>query len=96
LFSTTIEDIPLADLKKGKVSTTGGTNISPVTAHMIKHKVKKAVFLTDGFVGSVPGEHQRKLRKLGTRINTVLTHGGRNEFAQVLKGKIYKLPLLTV
>lgn len=94
LFSTTIEDIPLSDLKKGKVSSTGGTNISPVTEHMIKHKVNKAVFITDGLVGSVCGEHQLKLRKLGTRINTVLTHGGRDEFTRGLKGKVFKLPLL--
>lgn len=94
LFSTTIEDIPLADLKKGKVSTTGGTNISPVTAHMIKHKVQKAVFITDGIVGSVPGEHQLKLKKLGTRINTVLTYGGRGDFTHPLTGKVFNLPLL--
>lgn len=94
LFSTAIDDISLSDLKEGKVSSTGGTDISLVTGHMIEHKIDKAVFITDGLVGNVPAEHQLELRKLGTRVNTVLTYGGRGDFARSLNGKVFNLPLL--
>lgn len=51
LFSTEVHDISLPDLRTGKCCTTGGTSIECVAAHMHRHRVRRAVLLTDGFVG---------------------------------------------
>jgi hypothetical protein len=51
LFSTKVDDISLAALKSGKLSSTGGTDIECVARHLELHKITRAVILTDGFVG---------------------------------------------
>jgi hypothetical protein len=51
LFSTKVEDIPLADLRSGKVSSTGGTDIECLAKHIQANKIARALILTDGFVG---------------------------------------------
>jgi hypothetical protein len=51
LFSTVVHDLSLRDLRRGKCRTTGGTSIECVAAHMRLHRVRRAVLLTDGFVG---------------------------------------------
>ncbi len=57
LFSTRIADITLAELKAGKCQTTGGTDIVCVARHMAKHQVKRALIITDGWVGAPGGQH---------------------------------------
>ncbi len=52
LFSTIVSDVTLAELADGKVNSTGGTSISCVVAHMQAHKVRRAVVVTDGLVGT--------------------------------------------
>jgi hypothetical protein len=54
LFSTKIAEVELRELGRGVVKSTGGTSIECVAAHMHQHGVRRAVVVTDGFVGK-PG-----------------------------------------
>ena len=54
LFSTRIDDIDLRQLARGVRVTTGGTDIAPVTRHALDHRVTRALFVTDGWVGERP------------------------------------------
>lgn len=54
LFSTQIANVSLRELCNGVVKSTGGTSIECVAAHMHQHGVRRAVIVTDGFVGT-PG-----------------------------------------
>jgi hypothetical protein len=91
LFSTEISDIRARRLSKGDVNTTFGTDIDCVTQHIIDEGVKTAVIITDGWVGRIPAQHQRELKKRNVRINTVLTHGGDSRFAEQLRGRTFEL-----
>ena len=53
-FSTEVADVTVAELRRGVCRTTGGTSIECVANHMIRHKVKRALIVTDGYVGT-PG-----------------------------------------
>lgn len=57
LFSTIIADVSLEGLRRGECNTTGGTDIACVAAHMAANGVKRAVLITDGFVGPPRGRH---------------------------------------
>ena len=76
LFSTKVADITVRDLRSGKCESTGGTDIACVADHMSKHKVRRAVLVTDGWVGLPQGEHKQVLQSarlavayLGNNIN---------------------------
>ncbi len=76
LFSTRIADITLAELKAGKCQTTGGTDIVCVARHMAKHQVKRALIITDGWVGAPGGQHLATLTQaklavayIGSQVN---------------------------
>jgi hypothetical protein len=57
LFSNHIADISLAQLRSGVCITTGGTDIDCVARHIDTHKVRRALFITDGWVGEAKGQH---------------------------------------
>jgi len=57
LFSNHIADISLAQLRSGVCITTGGTDIDCVARHIDTHKVRRALFITDGWVGKPIGRH---------------------------------------
>ena len=61
LFSTKINEISFKELQQGICKTTGGTDIGCVAAHIAKHRVRRAVLLTDGFVGRARGSHEQAL-----------------------------------
>lgn len=94
LFSTEIDDINLEQLRRGVRFSTGGTDISPVTAHAIKHRVQRALFVTDGWVGTVPDEHARTLRERRTRFAVALTQQDLSGFASALDARVWQLPRL--
>jgi hypothetical protein len=54
-FSTRVADHSLADLAAGRVSSTWGTDIGCVAEHARRHGVKRAVLITDGYVGRARG-----------------------------------------
>ena len=53
LFSTTVEDVTLEELRSGVCRTTGGTSLEEVAAHAEKNKVRRALVVTDGNVGAI-------------------------------------------
>jgi hypothetical protein len=61
LFSTQVADISLAELRRGVCKTTGGTSIACVANHMAAHRVRRALLITDGYVGTPRGEHHKTL-----------------------------------
>jgi hypothetical protein len=95
LFSTAIADVTHDALRSGVALTTNGTTIDVVTAHMIEHRVRRAVIVTDGWVGDVPGEHARVLTGRRAKVAEVVTHGGDERFVQALNGKAFRLPRLS-
>jgi len=94
LFSTEVADISLPQLLRGVRTTTGGTDIGPVTQHMLDGRVGRAVIITDGWVGDVPGEHARRLAQRRTRVAAVISARGDPSFARKLDGRVWKLPAL--
>ena len=92
LFSTRIDDIDLADLRRGLRVTTGGTDISPVTRHAVRHEVRRALFVTDGWVGKVPVEHAHVLSRRKCRFAVIITHDGDASFAPALRAEVSRLP----
>lgn len=63
LFSTEVADISLRQLKDGVRITTKGTDINCVAAHMEKYRVKRALLVTDGYVGKPSQDSERILDK---------------------------------
>lgn len=63
LFSTRIVDITLSELREGKCQTTGGTDIACVAQHVARYRVRRALIITDGWVGSPGGQHLATLTK---------------------------------
>ena len=92
LFSTRVHDLDLRDLVRGVRVTTGGTDVAPVTSHLLAQRIRRAVLLTDGWVGAVPAEHARALSKRGTRCAVVLTANGDARFAAPLAARVWRLP----
>jgi len=94
LFSTTVKDITQEELRRGRGATTDGTDISVVTAHMLKNGVRRALVVTDGWVGRVPTEHARELSRRKGRFAVALSAGGDPAFAQGLGARVWNLPNL--
>lgn len=76
LFSTKIADITLAQLRRGVCRSTGGTDIDCVAGHMAAHRIRRALIITDGWVGTPRGAHHVTLAGarlavayLGPRVN---------------------------
>ena len=57
LFSSQVADTSLADIKAGRCRSTDGTDIACVAEHMARHRIKRALLVTDGWVGVPRGEH---------------------------------------
>jgi hypothetical protein len=73
LFSTAVADVTLEGLRRGECRSTGGTSIQCVAAHMRKHRVQRAVLVTDGYVGAPAGQDLETLER--ARIGVALTPG---------------------
>ena len=57
LFSTVVEDVSIAELRRGVCKSTGGTDIACVASHIAKNAISRALVVTDGWVGRPAGEH---------------------------------------
>jgi hypothetical protein len=73
LFSTRVADVSFKDLAEGKCPTTGGTAIECVIDHMRVHEIRRAVVVTDGFVGRPQGKNAEYLR--GITLGVAYTPG---------------------
>jgi hypothetical protein len=83
LFSTEVVDVTFAQLRAGVCKSTGGTSIDCVAGHMQRNRVKRAVFLTDGYVGRPAGLHYSTLTK--AVLGVALTPGSsvKDDLAEV-------------
>jgi hypothetical protein len=72
-FSTKVADHSLADLAAGRVTSTWGTSIGCVAEHARRHGVKRAVLITDGYVGRARGIDAETLG--GMRLAVAYTGG---------------------
>jgi len=90
LFSTVVRDVPLRALSRGLVETTGGTRIGPVTEHIRRRGIRRALIVTDGMVGELPESHRRALRH--RRIGVLLTARGSPRFAAGTGWRVTRLP----
>ena len=61
LFSDQVADITVGELRRGTCRTTGGTDIACVASHMLRNEVRRAVLVTDGWVGLPSGQHKETL-----------------------------------
>jgi predicted metal-dependent peptidase len=52
LFSTEVSTISPRQLREGYCQSTSGTDIACVLRHMKEHQVRKALIVTDGYVGT--------------------------------------------
>ncbi|MEQ9029327.1 MAG: vWA domain-containing protein, partial [Aggregatilineales bacterium] len=73
-FSTTIKPLPFADLKRGQIQTTGGTNINCIMEHLLgdKNKVRRALLLTDGYTGYPSNEDIQLTRDHKISVHVVM------------------------
>jgi hypothetical protein len=61
LFSTAIADVSLGELRQGVCRSTGGTDITCVAMHMQSNRIRRALIVTDGWVGAPRGSHRETL-----------------------------------
>jgi Mg-chelatase subunit ChlD len=80
-FSNTVERLTHADLARRRVRTTGGTDIGPVLRHFSevvrRHGIRRALVITDGYVGSAPADAVRELRESGGELHVAVVGGAR-------------------
>lgn len=73
-FSTAVADLTLGELRRGKVRTTGGTDITCVAEHVRENRIRRAVVVTDGYVGTPNQSARAALNRV--RVGVALTPGG--------------------
>jgi hypothetical protein len=73
LFSTQVADVTVAELRAGKCQSTGGTDIACVARHLRENRIRRAVLVTDGFVGYPTGLDRSTLS--GAMLGVALTPG---------------------
>jgi hypothetical protein len=74
-FSNKVEPMPAAALKRGQIRSTMGTDINCVLKHLLEQTrppVRKALVVTDGYVGRPHAEYVRQLQERGIRVYVVL------------------------
>jgi len=82
LFSTQVVDATLQQLRAGYCKTTNGTCIECVGEHMVRHRVRRAVLVTDGFVGK-PGASTHAALEQAV-LGVALTQGGARQDLQAV------------
>jgi hypothetical protein len=73
-FSTIVQPLPLARLQRGRLQTTGGTDINCVLEHLLNNAslVQRALLLTDGATGVPTDDYAARLREQNVRIYVVM------------------------
>lgn len=76
-FSTEVTYLKVENLREGKLTTTGGTNINCVLQHIVEHeqKIGKVLLLTDGAVGAPRVDLRSQFEELGVTMHAVLPWG---------------------
>jgi hypothetical protein len=73
-FSTIVEPLPFARLQRGRLQTTGGTDINCVLEHLLNAAplVHRVLLLTDGATGAPADDYANRLRDENVRVYVVL------------------------
>ena len=72
-FSTTVWPLPAAELRRGLITSTGGTNINPVLEHALAAKrVRRILVVTDGVTGLPHPRLAQQLRARRIEVHVVL------------------------
>jgi len=91
LFSTRVETVSLDALRDGVRPTTLGTSIDCVLAHALARPVRRALVITDGYVGKVEAAAASAARRrLDLRV--LLTPGGWRDDLAPIATRIEELP----
>jgi hypothetical protein len=85
LFSTRVVDVTADQMRRGECFSTSGTEIACATEHMRDHRIRRAVLITDGYVGHPEGSDHETLS--GATLGVALTPGNstRTDLADVTK-----------
>ena len=85
LFSTKVADVSASQMRSGTCISTGGTEIACVAEHIRDHRIRRAVLVTDGYVGQPEGLDHETIAD--TTLGVVLTPGNstRKDLASVTK-----------
>jgi hypothetical protein len=72
-FSTEVEPLPLADLRAGRLRSTGGTHVDCVLAHALATpRLRTVLLVTDGYVGAPGAGLLAGVQRRAFRIHAVL------------------------
>jgi hypothetical protein len=73
-FSTTVEPMPLPDIRKAQLRTTRGTDINCVLDHILATtmQIHRILILTDGYTGVPSDELIGQVKDKGLRVHIVL------------------------
>ena len=93
-FSTAIGPLTHAQLRRGVRLTTGGTEIDAVTAHLLAGSARRALIVTDGWVGRIPAAQLAKLRQRRVQLVAAVTANGDPAFAEDAGYPALRLPAL--
>lgn len=85
LFSTEVADVTPGQMRSGTCLSTNGTDIACVAEHMRDHGIRRAVLITDGYVGHPEGLDRETLA--GATLGVLLTPGNstRKDLGDVIK-----------
>ncbi|MCU0496086.1 MAG: hypothetical protein MUF87_01900 [Anaerolineae bacterium] len=77
-FSTLVTDLPLPELKQGRITTTNGTDINCVFEHLftIAPKIPRVLILTDGEVGAIKNDYIDRLQTQAIKLYVVMPESG--------------------
>ena len=92
LFSTAVVDISLNELAQGKLVTGAGTDINCVGEHILRNRIRRALIVTDGYVGT-PSE---RVASVLTRTRLAVALFGTDLHALKLKPYAGRMAALTV
>ena len=83
LFSTRIDDVSLQEMRAGKCCSTGGTDIKCVAEHLETHRIRRALMITDGYVGRPKGRHLDTLKRTRLSVAYLGSSIHKNDLANV-------------
>lgn len=97
-FSNVVTPLSYQDLKRGDMTTTGGTDINPVLEHLVSvtPAVDKVLILTDGAVGLPRPDLKAAVLDLAPQLYVVIHHEGRmNNGMDALVTSLVRLPRIS-
>lgn len=94
LFSTKVATVPLAQVTRGHLDSTLGTDITCVFEHVAQLQPRRALIVTDGMVGRASNPLLQRVRQAGTELRVLLTPSGQRCELQGIVHRFYELPVI--